>query len=566
MADQPQSSTSSVMSTQNDPINLPKSPLISSMGINCLTNNNNNSSVDDDLILPKGFFIGDFPTGTPTDSGFLSSSSSEGESSCSDSPSTMPSEQLNSFLSCIKTVNFDYLLRIERIRLSWKETDWHKLDKYQLRIYLLLDDEIKEHDDDDSSSDSDEATITAESSKNRRRGRKLDQKVLTAQPIVATRTLSLSNNVGFSEICFDDAELKFRTKVPIVQRSKRHGSGYVFRSRVVRVKLERIKHSKVSGGDHRVTIGFVDIDLAHYRHQHRQEPDQRQDGFVNLPMVLFADYNRHILHHQRSCDLFCFDIRLKLESSPIPEKDSSSDQSIWASVGSLSSYYNDEPDNTTLTSSATCPSLHMHLSQMLLRRDSLPNLSQDKELKYHDSPPTSRTKHILNLLGFLPAGKLFRVSIHFGQIEHLNHHLLEAGETESNSSNNVNKNITGSICACFEVKHHQHQPTIFHPHHQRHSICCRTKQLSAETKTDHFDQHFTFFERFYYQDSPITCLSVMNGFGKKLYKFKSHLADYIHCRSVNQYFALQNKKTGQYCRLQFSIVVKPIFSSTADTY
>ena len=221
---------------------------------------------------------------------------------------------------------------------------------------------------------------------------------------------------------------------------------------------------------------------------------------------------------------------------------------------------------------------------------------------------------MLNLFGILPPGQLFRVSIHFGALEYLDTQLLldelesESGLKRENSLCN-SKNIGTSlqciskriveeiqdihgnrtskiyqqkrkptICACFEVKHHHHQPTIFHHHHQRHSICCRTRQLIATSSDNNqrkaninnglnetelnqqqqFDQHFTFFERFYYTDSPITCLSIMNSTGKKLYKFKCHLSEYVNCRSVNQYFSLQNKKTGQYCRLQFSIVVKPI--------
>lgn len=147
---------------------------------------------------------------------------------------------------------------------------------------------------------------------------------------------------------------------------------------------------------------------------------------------------------------------------------------------------------------------------------------------------------MLNLFGLLPPGQLFRVSIHFGQIEHL--------------ENFHDKHK--SVCACFEVKH----PTLL-PHNRQSTICCRTKHIQdwtySENSCGQFDQYFTFFEQFYNNDSPDTCLSIMTEHGKKLYKYKCHLVDYVNCRSVNQFFYLQGKHEA-YCRLQFSIAVKPI--------
>lgn len=214
----------------------------------------------------------------------------------------------------------------------------------------------------------------------------------------------------------------------------------------------------------------------------------------------------------------------------------------------------------------------------------------------------------------LPPGQLFRVSIHFGELENLVELLqLTRTKAEMHQQNSAclptKKNSTAisaaaSVYASFEVKHQKHQPTIFYAHHQRSSICCRTRPLTGTDADDLggsrvrndrslaprncFDQHFTFFERFHVRDSPPTVLAIRHGAtGKKLFTYRCHLADYITARSVNQFFCLGSEKAlykagsvssagaslnsmtnsnnSTVCRLQFSIAVKPVGTTVRMT-
>ena len=209
----------------------------------------------------------------------------------------------------------------------------------------------------------------------------------------------------------------------------------------------------------------------------------------------------------------------------------------------------------------------------------------------------------------LPPGQLFRVSIHFGQLEQLDELLQLTTEQQQQQMACIPKKPTSaaaSVYASFEVKHQKHQPTIFYAHHQRSSICCRTRPLTSDdflvnggggegggeggvrngsishsdSPSNSFDQHFTFFERFHVRDSPPTVLAIRHGStGKKLFTYRCHLADYITARSVNQFFCLSSEKAlfkasggggggsgssmannsaNTVCRLQFSIAVKPV--------
>lgn len=348
---------------------------------------------------------------TPCTSSF-SSSSSAGSSTSSAEDNTpwcyvLPevASDVSKRLSTIKTVTFDFNLRVDRIRVSWKDPDYHRTDQYQIRAYLLLNEHEEEQDcvlqspDGDSVTDSPpidskKCADKISNAKPKQLRRKQDQKQLIAKPLVANRSLTLSTS-GVTEICFDDQEIRFRARIPVLKNMHKkdgheHESfqdrpDYVFQSRVVRLKLERVKqHSSLpSAHPDRVIIGFIDLDLAQLRHQHARDPGPRSDGFMDIPMVLFTDYNRkHILKHERSkldSPLFCFDIRLRLDSNPIPVQGDPLllPLDIWVSAESLFS----GSDQNGSSLNTNCSSQSLHLSQLLLRRDSLPNLSKDKELK-----------------------------------------------------------------------------------------------------------------------------------------------------------------------------------------
>ena len=347
------------------------------------------------------------------------------------------SPEIFTLLSTIKTVIFDFTLCVDRIRVSWKDPDYHRGDQYQIRAYLLLNDQEDEENQNVSALSSaiswQQLSYTSinrnVNSKNvnckcksakpkhshlRLHKRQQGQKQLIAKPLVASRSLTLATT-GMTEICFDNQEIAFRTGIPVlkinngkdnsnkeISNNKKNKLNlyqertvlvkqqpqYVFQSRVVRLKLERVRKH-----DHhqRVIIGFVDLDLAQLRHQSILDSETRSNGFTVLPMVLFTDYySRHVLKHERAKldspeSFFCFDIRLRLNSLPIPNV-IPLPLDLWVSDDSLFSKPGINKHDANFMAFDSCGQSQstqslQKLSQYLYRCDSLPNLSKDKELK-----------------------------------------------------------------------------------------------------------------------------------------------------------------------------------------
>lgn len=370
-------------------------------------------------------------------------------------PSSPPSSSfpnLTPLLAALKSITFDFRLTVDRVRVSWKEADWHKLDQYQIRAYLLLDDHEEEelelknggaqtletisedHPVVQTPSNSNSSSIK-KPKPHRKKSNFPFKKLLST--ITATRTLTLTT--GDTEICFDDAVIAFRTSIPVEAKGGEnayesptkgdesftsHRREFVFRSRVVRLKLERIRHGAV--GSHHL-MGFVDVDLAQLRQNTLDKKVSNESASLNLssnstsyialPLVFFTDYSRHIGRHQHhlvsrftGAPRFSFDLRLKLDSFPLDifetqhqqgskdlQKLASTlppvDLDLWISAESLMTGFQSPGGSadgsssafssllSTASTSSNSSSQSLYLSQLLLRRDSLPNQSDDKELK-----------------------------------------------------------------------------------------------------------------------------------------------------------------------------------------
>ena len=462
---------------------------------------------------------------------------------------------LAALLSSLRSVVFGFRLTIDRVRVSWREADWHKLDRYQLKAYLLLDEGEEDiegegegnHQDHQEgvpggggqqqqpprsplSLDASTTTTTTTTEKSssplspkdlpvskqtlkkctcpgaKQKPEVPSKKKLTPpkkkKPISSgssstqqqqhfpfkkllatiTATRSLTLTTGDTEICFDDAAIAFRTAIPVEANDNGNGGGsskegggrprkqFVFRSRVVRLKLERIRHGAV--GSHHL-MGFVDVDLAQLRqnclkvsgssspssspsssssspsnsltsyssNSSSSSSSSSSSAYIHLPFIFFTDYSRHIGRHHHhlisrftGAPRFSFDLRLKLDSTPlesnfnrqskvlgasssnstlltVPSSPNLDDLDLWISAESLlmttaGHLRDDQGGNKSIESSSsssssssgvsslmvsrsisgsgsssTSSSQSLYLSQLLLRRDSLPNQSDDRELK-----------------------------------------------------------------------------------------------------------------------------------------------------------------------------------------
>ena len=238
------------------------------------------------------------------------------------------------------SVEFVFKFQFDRIRTSWIEE--HKLPfNYQLRLFLLNNtDDLKQ-----SNQKSSEWIHKGKKSKedhHRHQG-----KLLTINPIASKKIQIFQNeNDDFfgTEIHFDQQDVQFSCKLYLNNQKKQ------IQSQVVRIKLEQCFAkglSTIQKFVHTEPVGFFDIDLACHL------IDVYENDY-QFPMVLFSEYNKHIVNltnrHQRYLkqkENFSFDIWLHMESIPM----------VKASNIDLNDIYG------------------------LCRRDSLPNLSDDKELK-----------------------------------------------------------------------------------------------------------------------------------------------------------------------------------------
>ncbi|OTF74405.1 hypothetical protein BLA29_006081 [Euroglyphus maynei] len=148
---------------------------------------------------------------------------------------------------------------------------------------------------------------------------------------------------------------------------------------------------------------------------------------------------------------------------------------------------------------------------------------------------------------------LYRIAIHFGQIEFLK----------------ATINADGLLWACFRVKHDRvHKATT-----KNDQIYCRTKPQPFQKCNDglfdsrSFDESFTFFGHFDLTEHGSLSLVMTNPGGSSQHSqltFKCPLIDYLRQPSVNQYFYLEPTRTKRhmsdqsYCTLQFSICIQSV--------
>lgn len=341
-------------------------------------------------------------------------------------------------------------------------------------------------------------------------------------------------------------------------------------------------------------IGFVDLDLAEmfcHDHCHKQ---------TRTISMMMTDLHRKFIH--LDSQHFCFELSLTIDCQPVK-------QSFRHYVGlkrfnSLQfgnhhhhHHHCNRRSSTTQTDDIISDQLRRNLSKQM---DFSPANQRKHSLLFFDQPPTNKDDHrelttmmtwwftITNPLNNKhpwSSKMLYRIAIHFGQIEY-----LKTAATTTTTSSSSSTTNGGLVWACFQVKHH-------HDHHHRiqkpksswqtkirtPQIYCRTKSQPFQTSNNDdynpvnlptFDESFVFFGNYDLTESG--CLSLMMADDNDLQSnqtmmvFKCPLRDYLQQPSVNQYFYLEPSKhnrrqsmsnhqsSSSYCTLQFSICVEPL--------
>lgn len=367
-----------------------------------------------------------------------------------------------------------------------------------------------------------------------------------------------------------------------------------FETKVVRLELERYRTKsavgkQTPGGVHHnhqtaQAVGFVDVDLASVvangPYGRACAPNQK------LPFVLLGTFNdkmnKRTKRRQRASQNrgnLCLDLHARFEARPLVDEETLAEEA-W-----LLAKPEEKPEQARHQPELECKSHHV-CAQIFTKSFNLPHHHLDHKPRSH----VPLYRHLLNVLGLSPPGSLYRISLHFGRLEHLilpatvssiyacfevhnSGHPHSLGRLKSAASmavlpflRPVRARSTSSLNELDPLAHHQLSNI---EHHETRKICCRTRRLESccfgDDECGNFDQHFTFYERFLMHHTPHTSLVIRSGDrGRKLYTYQAPLIEFLDCASAGQYFHLSGRKSkllggvysDQHCRLQFSITVQ----------
>lgn len=363
-----------------------------------------------------------------------------------------------------------------------------------------------------------------------------------------------------------------------------------FDTKVVRLELERYrtkssvdKHNHGTSPHHQTaqSVGFVDVDLASVVGNGPFGNGSAPN--LKLPFVLLGKFNdkmnKRTKRRQRvnqNRGNLCLDLHARFEARPLVD-DETIEENAW-----LLARPEDKPDKVEQHELECKYFLICFFSYLKL-------IVFCHLLDHKRRSHVPLYRQLLNVLGLSPPGSLYRISLHFGRLEHL---ILPSTVSSIYASFEVHNSGTPhsfgrlksaasmAVLPFLRSSYSRSTPSlneldpVIHQlsnieHHETRKICCRTRRLESccfgDDECGNFDQRFIFFERFLMHDTPRTSLVIRSGDrGRKLYTYRAPLIEFLDCASAGQYFHLSGRKSkllggvysDQHCRLQFSIAVQ----------